>query len=102
MALINRDTTLNRVRKTLNKIEPPAGVEILSYKRNRGVAILRLGEDKYFVRQKGYEEAEYTVGGEELAKILKLIIKLEFPRSRKLRIYALAGPEELDGKRKKL
>jgi hypothetical protein len=42
------------------------------------------------------------VGLHELEKSLKIMLKREFPRSRKVRLYQLAGPQQLDMKRKKL
>jgi len=100
MALINRDTTLNRVCNSMKKIQPPAGIEILSYKRDRSIAILRLSEEDYSVRQRGFNEAEYSVSEAELPKLLKSLIKKEFPRSRKLRLNSLTGKEGPDSKHK--
>ncbi|ACX52032.1 conserved hypothetical protein [Ammonifex degensii KC4] len=86
----------------LAKLTPPQGVEILSYKRNRGIAILRLDEKTFLVRERGYEKAEFRIAEEDLPKLLRSLMKREFPRSRKLRIYRLSGPDDLDQPRKKL
>ena len=102
MALINLDTAFKRIIMMLKKMESKRGVEILSYKRNRGVVILRLSEAEFFVRQRGYEEAEYIVSFEGLTKILKSILKQEFPRSRKVRIYIINRVDEMGAVRKKI
>ena len=102
MALINIDTVLNRTITTLLKLPSGAGLEILSYKRNRGVSIFRLNEDEFQVIERGYLDQELRRGPEELVKVLKAIIKREFPRSRKVRVYNLAGAADFDQQRKKL
>ena len=102
MALINIDTAIKRAIQMLRKLSPPQGLEILTYKRNRGVTILKQEEDLFAVRERGYEENEYSVSFNALPKLLKSISKREFPRSRKVRIYQLSSPEEEGQVRKKL
>ena len=102
MALINIDSVRNRTITTLLKLPPEAGLEILSYKRDRGVSVLRLSKGEFRVIERGYCEQELRLAPEELAKALKTIIKREFPHSRKVRVYNLAGAEDLDRQRKKL
>jgi hypothetical protein len=102
MALINIDTAIKRAIQMLRKLSAPQGVEILTYKRNRGVSVIREDEDLLAVRERGYEENEYSVSFKDLPKLLKSISKREFPRSRKVRVYQLANPEEEGQDRKKL
>ena len=102
MALINIDTVFNRTITNLLKLAPEAGIEILSYKRNRGISVFRLSEGEFRVIEHGYLEQELRLGPKELGKALKTIIKREFPRSRKVRVYNLAGAENLNRQRKKL
>lgn len=102
MALINIDTAIKRLPEMLSRISPPQGLEILTYKRNRGISILMLASGNLAVRERGYAENEWEVGPEDLQKLLKSIAKREFPRSRKVRIYQLSGPESLDLERKKI
>ena len=102
MALINIGTALSKTITTLQKLPPGAGVEILTYKRDRGMKVLRLSEGEFQVTEQGFREQELRLAPDELAKALKGIIKREFPRSRKVRIYNLAGAEDFDRQRKKL
>ncbi len=102
MALINIQTAIKRAIQMLAKLESPAGVEILTYKRNRGVSILKKGGGMVSVRERGYHAEEKVVAIDNLGKTLKSIAKREFPRSRKVRIYHLAGPDEEGRERKKL
>jgi hypothetical protein len=102
MALVNIDSVLRNLLQKLPKLSPPQGIELLSYKRNRSVAILLLGDNTFLVRQRGYREEELVVDRDELANILKSLIKYEFPRSRKIRMYQIDNPQDLEKARKKL
>jgi len=102
MALINIQSAIQRVRQIVRKLEPPQGVEILTYKRNRGVTIIKIDDDTVSIQERGYEEKTFLVEINDLAKQLKVIAKREFPRSRKVRVYQLDSPYCLGIKRKQL
>lgn len=102
MALVNRESVINKITTGLNRMSPPHGFEILSYKRNRGVDILLCDGGKIWVREHGYFEEEFEIEMDDLEKLLKNLIKREFPRSRKLRVSQLKGPDELGRPKKKL
>lgn len=102
MALVNIDTLIHTVLQKLEKLRPPMGVELLSYKRNRSIAILLLEENVVLVRERGYRDTEVVLDKGGLSKHLKIFVKYEFPRSRKIRIYQVDDPKELEKPRKKL
>ena len=102
MALINIDAALKDVLGRLHKMSPGQGVEVLSYKRNRGVSILKLGEGEVLVREHGYGERERIFPEDELQRRLRTIFRFEFPRSRKVRVYALGSGDEEGRELKKL
>jgi len=77
-------------------------VEILTYKRNRGVTIIKIDHDTVSIQERGYEEKTFLVDIKDLTKQLKVIAKREFPRSRKVRVYQLDSPYCLGIKRKQL
>lgn len=102
MALVNIDSVLRNTLQKLKKLNPPQGIELLSYKRNRSVAVLLLDENKILVRERGYRDEEQVIENFLLPKYLKKLIKYEFPRSRKVRMYQVDSPQELEKTRKKL
>ena len=102
MALVNIDSVLRNLLQKVEKLNPPQGIELLSYKRNRSVAVLLLDNEKFLVRERGYRDAEQVIEKDQLQKCLKSLIKYEFPRSRKIRMYQLDSPRELEKSRKKL
>ena len=102
MALINKDSVLKDCLQALKRVGIQQGVELLSYKRNRTIAILRLDDDSFLVKENGYVVEEMTAPYNKLSKLLKVRIKREFPRSRKVRLYRFCCPEELDRERQKI
>lgn len=102
MALHNISSAMKKVLNTLKKTPEGHGVEVLSYKRNRGISILREENSMFYVREHGYNEESWHLEEDMLVRILKSAMKREFPRSRKLRIYHLSGVEEMNRPMKKL
>lgn len=102
MALVNIESALKQAVTRLAKMNPPEGLEILSYKRNRSIYLMRKDKESVLIRERGYIEKDLVVKIGELQKALKPIFKAEFPRSRKVRIYNIATPEFLGNERKKL
>lgn len=102
MALVNIDSVLQNVLQKLDKLRAPQGLELLSYKRNRSIAVLLRADGGYLVRERGYREEERVIDRAGLQKHLKSLIKYEFPRSRKIRLYQIDDPRELENPRKKL
>ena len=102
MALVNIESVLRTLLQKLDKLSPPQGIELLSYKRNRSIAVLLLDDTTFLVRERGYREEEQIIDKAGLPKHLKVLVKYEFPRSRKIRMYQLDNPQELEKARKKL
>ncbi len=102
MALVNIESVQKRVLDQLKKTPERQGVEILSYKRNRGISLVRSAGDSVTVRERGYCDREMTVTLSALPKLLRSMIGTEFPRSRKVRVYRLADPEAAGREMKKL
>ncbi len=102
MALVNIESALLKVCRALKKCQPGTGFEILSYKRNRGVSIIKQEDGTYFLKERGYKNQELTIEDQHIKKTLHSIMKREFPRSRKVRIYGIEGKEQLNRPLKKL
>ncbi len=102
MALVNIDSVIRSLMQKLERLNPPEGIELLSYKRNRSIAVLLLPDNTFLVRERGYREDEQVIDKAGLQKHLKSLIKYEFPRSRKIRLYQIDNPMDLEKPRKKL
>jgi hypothetical protein len=74
-------TTLSR----LKKLPDGAVLELLTFKRDRGVAVRKTGE-LFEVKEFGYRDETATEDAAGLKKRLKAILKREFPRSNKVHV----------------
>lgn len=99
---VNIDTVLADTLRLLKKITPPGGIELLSYKRNRGIAIIKKEAMVLEVREDGYVQQVLEVSPEQLTRELKTMVKREFPRSRKVRLIKFTNPDELARERQKI
>ncbi len=102
MALINLESALRRALDTLKKFNEGCGLEILSYKRNRGITVLKLSSGNFRLVERGYLDQEVEVSEKQLSRQLKSMMKREFPRSRKVRMYCLNDPSQVGIERKRL
>lgn len=96
MALVNIKTVFVELMYHLKRCPLGGGLEIMSYKRNRTIAIVKENPDVARILQKGYVEKEWCVPFGDLEKQLRKPIKKEFPRSRKVRLFKFDDPEELN------
>lgn len=71
-------------------------LDVRTYKRDRGAVFVRTGPDAWRVLEHGYRTRDAVVAGAELARTVKDLVRNEFPRSNKIRVYAL-GPFDPDG-----
>ena len=102
MALVPIESLRYRVIRLLAKTLPPAGIELLSYKRDRSIAVFCLESDSYQVIERGFVEQKFTVDAAGLPPLLKTMIKREFPRSHKIRLSKCSSPDALLTARRRL
>ena len=102
MALIPIDSLRRQVMNILDKTDPPGGLELLSYKRNRSIALIARHEGGFRVIERGFTEQDCCIESADLARALKIMIKREFPRSRKVRVFKFSDPEELHRPRQRI
>lgn len=94
--MIRLEAIPKELRRRLPKMEAGAAIEILTYKRNRGLIITLRGDETYHVREHGYHREEFeAIGQPALLKLVARIAKREFPRSTNVRLYTHALGEQL-------
>ena len=66
--------------------------------------VVKKEEDRFLVKENGYRKEDFMTDSGKIKKLLKTLLKREFPRSRKVRLYALGEykPELLEKKWKVL
>jgi len=95
MALINISNILNESLRALKTASATGGIGLFSYKRNRKVIITRISHSHFLVREDGYVTSTKELKRDKFEKELRTIIKREFPRSRKVRLYKFNHEDEL-------
>lgn len=96
MALVNKDMVLTELKRFLKICPVDGGMELMSYKRNRTIAVIKSEEDTLRIVEKGYMVEETTIKQAVLEKNLKKLMKREFPRSRKIRLHKFGHVDELE------
>lgn len=95
MALVNIDSVLKELGRHMKTCPVGGGLEIMSYKRNRTVAVIKQSDGSFIIRETGYRHQDFKVESGGLVKKLKSIFKREFPRSRKLRLFKFQHEDQL-------
>lgn len=95
MALVNKTSVIKDSLRMLKKCPVSSGIGLFSYKRNRKVYLRKKETGQILLREEGYITEERIIETEKLEKELRTIVKREFPRSRKIRLYRM-GEDELE------
>lgn len=81
--MIDINAAVPTVLSRLRKLPEDATLELLTFKRDRGVRITRIGDDLFSVVEFGYRNETVRADSKSLKKYLKTVVKREFPRSNK-------------------
>ena len=87
--MIDKSSALKAVLERLKKMPLTHCLDLRSYKRDRSVLIVKDGESMFRVIENGFHKEVFEVDLAGLRTLLKKLLKREFPRSNKLRIYML-------------
>lgn len=91
--MIDKATAVETVIRKLKKLPVGHAIDLRTYKRNRSVVIKRTADDEFDVVEHGFHEDRFLVPLGKMKKLLKLLLKKEFPRSTKIRVYDLGEAE---------
>lgn len=101
--MIDKATAVETVLRKLKTLPVGHAIDLRTYKRNRSVVIKRTADDVFDVVEQGFHEDRFLIPSAKLKKLLKLLLKREFPRSTKIRLYDLGEAEaDVHIKRKKI
>ena len=73
----------------LKKLPTGHYLDLRTYKRNRSVIIIKNTEDDFMIIQDGYFKERFQLKSEKLKKLLNFLLRKEFPRSHKVRLYVM-------------
>lgn len=94
--MIDKATALESMLRKLEKLPVGHALDLRTYKRNRSVLVRRTAPDAFDVTEDGFHRDRFQVPFSGLKKLLKTLLKREFPRSTKIRVYDL-GAADADG-----
>ncbi len=87
--MIDISQAVNTVMRRMKKASPGSGIMLLTYKKDRHVAITLTDSGRLMVEEHGFEEQKFEIEQKALKKTLKTLLKREFPRSRKVHIKSI-------------
>lgn len=87
--MIDKDNIIETVIEKLEKLPVEHYLDLRTYKRNRSVAIVKKSEDDFLIIEDGYFHERYHLRLDKLKKTLKALLRKEFPRSHKIRLYVM-------------
>lgn len=94
--MIDKTKIIDTVIKRLKNLPINNYLDIRTYKRNRSVIIVKKKDDELLLIQNGYDRQTYSIKSSQLKKLLKTLLKKEFPRSNKVRLYTMGEYNEQD------
>jgi len=87
--MIDKTKIIDTVSKKIKNLPPGHYLDLKTYKRNRTVIIAKIAENKLLVIEDGYFKDRFLIKPDKLKKLLKTLLKKEFPRSNKIRLYVM-------------
>lgn len=87
--MIDKTQIIDSVTERLKKLPTGHYLDLQTYKRNRSVLIVKMGEDDLLIIEDGFFKERFRIKTEKLRKLLAALLKKEFPRSHKIRFYAM-------------
>ncbi len=103
--MIDKSSVIKIVQAKLNKLPVGHYLDLRTYKRDRSVIIVKQETEGLLVIEDGFYQDSFTVNTTRLKGLLKTLLKKEFPRSNKVRIYMMGeySPDRVaEVKRKKI
>jgi hypothetical protein len=92
--MIDKDKIIETVWERLKKLPVGHYLDLRTYKRNRSVLIVKKGEENLLVIENGYYQERFHLKEEKLKKLLNTLLRKEFPRSNKIRLYVMGNFQE--------
>ena len=87
--MIDKTKIIDTVCERIKKLPLEHYIDLKTYKRNRTVIIVKVDEKKLLVIEDGYFKDRFLIKSDKLKKLLKILLKKEFPRSKKIRLYVM-------------
>ena len=87
--MIDKTKIIDAVCERLEKLPLGHYLDLKTYKRNRTVMIVKVDVKELLVIEDGYFKDRFLITPDKLRKLLKNLLRKEFPRSQKIRLYVM-------------
>lgn len=91
--MIDRAAAIPAILTKVKKLSIGEGVDLRTFKRDRSVVIRKTADNSYVIHEDGFEKNRFESDCKGLKKLVKMLLKREFPRSNKVRVYQLSREE---------
>jgi len=85
--MIDKSQIIPTVLDKLKSLPNGHYIDLRTYKRDRSVIILKKDSDRFIFFEDGFIKDNFEVEFVKVKKTLKGLLKKEFPRSNKIRLY---------------
>jgi hypothetical protein len=102
LTMMDISALIPAVQAKLDKLPEGHALDLRTYKRNRSIIILKKDPNHFLFLENGFSRDRLSVSRDKVKKTLKKMLKKEFPRSRKVRVYDLGPWDEEAGEPPKL
>jgi hypothetical protein len=87
--MIDKEKIPDTVAERLKKLPVGHYLDLRTYKRNRSVIIVKQSENNLLIIEDGFSKEKFSITSEKLKKLLPTLLRKEFPRSHKIRLYIM-------------
>jgi hypothetical protein len=94
--MIDKTKIIDTVCERVEGLPTGHYLDMRSYKRNRSIIVAKIDENELLIIENGYFNERIRLKPEKLRKQMKSLVKKEFPRSRKIRLYVMGQFNEED------
>lgn len=84
--MIDINGAVPNIMTKLKKLPLGHGLVLLTFKRDRGLRIFRTEEDAFRAEEFGFRAETHEADLKGMKRLLKSVLKREFPRSNKIRV----------------
>ncbi|RUM33523.1 MAG: hypothetical protein DSY50_08120 [Desulfobulbus sp.] len=83
--MLDKSTAAQEILRRYRTMECGDTLQLLTWKRDRSLLITKQQNDEILIQERGFKTEDFLVSFGKLKKILKVLLKREFPRSHKIR-----------------
>ena len=94
--MLDKSSAIPEVMRRVQKMDSGISLQLLTWKRDRSLILMKNRDGRIRVEERGFQKNDYLVEYRKLKKLLKRLLKREFPRSHKIRLNYLDGPSGQD------